>query len=72
MPSKKANCLYCGKPFQVVWVLHKHHKQCLVLSADPDHGAAEIIHDHEVRDADEMATEHEQLPRRAVEMWVRH
>ena len=47
-------------------MLNKHHKQCVVLSADKDHGADETLDDHEVRDADEMATEHEQRPRRAV------
>jgi hypothetical protein len=56
--------MYCGKPFQVGWVLNKHHKHCIVLSADTDHGAAdEMATEH---DADEMATEHEQRSRRAV------
>ncbi len=41
-------------------------KLCVVLSADTEHGAAEILDDHEVCEADEMATEHEQRPRRAV------
>ena len=66
MPRHQVNCLYCGKPFQVGWVLNKHHKQCIVLSAETDHGADETLDDHEVRDADEMATEHEQRTRRAV------
>ena len=66
MPPQQGNCMYCRKPFQVGWVLNKHHKQCVVLSADTDHGADETLDDHEVRDADEMATEHEQRTRRAV------
>ena len=66
MPPQQGNCMYCRKPFQVGWVLNKHHKQCIVLSAETDHGADETLDDHEVRDADEMATEHEQRTRRAV------
>ena len=68
MPRTLANCLYCGKPFQVGWVLHKHHKQCLVLSADTDHGDAEILDDHEVREENEIATEQVQQPRRVVRL----
>ena len=58
--------MYCGKLFQVGWVLNKHLKHCIVLSADTAHGAAQILDGHEVRDADEMDTEHEQRPRLAV------
>ena len=50
MPPKHADCMYCGKLFQVGWVLNKHRKQCMPLSADTAHEAAEIL--HEVRDAD--------------------
>ena len=67
MPPKHAICMYCGKLFQVGWVLNKHLKQCmLVLSADTAHGAGGVIDANDVRVADEMATEHEQRPRRAV------
>ncbi len=59
MPTKQANCLYCGQPFKFGWVRNKHMKLCVVLSVDTEHGAAEILDDHEVREADEMATEHE-------------
>jgi hypothetical protein len=68
MPRTQTNCLYCGKPFQVGWVRNKHMKQCIVLSADTDHVAAEIVDDHEVHEPDEMATEHDQQPRLAVRL----
>ncbi len=68
MPRTQGNCFYCGKPFEFGWVRNKHMKQCIVLSVDTEHGAAENQDDHEVREADEMATEHEQRPRRAVRL----
>ena len=57
MPAKQANCLDCGTPYQVGWVLNKHRKQCVLLPADTFHRAAQILDDNEVRDEDEMATE---------------
>ena len=59
MPTKQANCLYCSQPFQFGWVRNKHMKLCAVLSANTEHGAAEILDDHELRESDAMATEHE-------------